>query len=195
MTESTPKAPDLARLSELAVFEKGLLDARSLLIFGEIDSALAERVSMQLLALAGKSAEPIRIFVNSQGGHVESADTLFDLIRFVQPEVTMIGSGWVASAGALIYCAASRERRLALPNTRFMLHEPSGGYGGQAADIEIQARQLVLTRARLNAIFAEATGHSVEAIARDTQRDHWMSAQEAQAYGLVGRIIERADEA
>lgn len=114
--------------------------------------------------------------------------------RFIEPEVHVLGTGWVASAGALIYCAAERAHRYALPNTRFLLHEPSGGMSGQASDVEIEARQVLAMRARLNAIFARATGQPIERIQRDTERNHWLMAEEAVAYGLVGRIIERASE-
>lgn len=167
---------------------------RTVLLFGEVTPQLSERVAAQLLALAAQSSMPIQLFINSPGGHVESGDTLHDVIRYVEPEVTIVGSGWVASAGALIFAAVPRQRRLALPNTRFLLHEPSGGISGAAADIEIEARQVLAMRARLNAIFARATGQSVEKIASDTERNHWMSADEAVTYGLVGRIIERVSQ-
>jgi ATP-dependent Clp protease protease subunit len=171
-----------------------LYDSRTVLVFGEINMALAERVSAQLLALASENQEPIRVLVNSPGGHVESGDTIYDVLRFIEPEVTMLGSGWVASAGALIFTAVPRERRLALPNTRFLLHQPSGGAGGPASDIEIEAQQILSVRTRLNGIFAEATGQAVEKVARDTERNHWLNAQEAVAYGLVGRIVKSAAE-
>jgi ATP-dependent Clp protease, protease subunit len=171
-----------------------LLAARTVLLFGEVNAALAERISAQLFALAAQSTAPIRLIVHSPGGHVESGDTIHDVIRFIEPEVKVLGSGWVASAGALIYSAAARHNRFALPNTRFLLHEPSGGFGGHAADVEIEVRQVLAMRARLNGIFARATGQPVEKIVRDTERNHWMSAHEAVAYGLVGRIVERASE-
>ena len=167
-----------------------LYDSRTVLVFGEINMALAERVSAQLLALASENHEPIRVLINSPGGHVESGDTIYDVLRFIEPEVTILGTGWVASAGATIFSAAPRERRLALPNTRFLLHQPSGGAGGPSTDIEIEALQILSVRARLNAIYAEATGQSIEKIARDTDRNHWLNAQEAVAYGLVGRIVK-----
>src|SRR5690606_5796927 len=110
-------------------------------------------------------------------------------LRIIEPEVTIVGTGWVASAGALIYSAVPRERRLALPNTRFLLHPPSGGFGGRASDVEIEAQQILAMRDRLHRIFAEATGQPLERIAQDTERNHWMSAEEARAYGLVGRIV------
>lgn len=172
--------------------ERRLFAERTVLLFGEITSQLAERTTAQLLALAAESDKPIRLYLNSPGGHVESGDTLYDVIRFIEPEVTVVGSGWVASAGALIFAACDRERRLALPNTRFLLHEPSGGFGGTAADIEIEARQVIEMRARLNRIFAEATGRAIESIAKDTERNHWMTAEQAVAYGLVHRIVQHA---
>lgn len=172
--------------------ERSLYEARTVLLFGEINMTLAERISAQLLALASENNRPIRVLINSPGGHVESGDTIYDVLRFIEPEVTILGTGWVASAGALIFAAVPRQRRLALPNTRFMLHQPSGGAGGPASDIEIEALQIMAVRARLNHIFADATGQSLEKIARDTDRNHWLSAEEAVAYGLVGRIVDSA---
>ncbi len=174
--------------------ENRLFESRTVLVFGEINMKLAERVSAQLLALAAENQQPIRVLINSPGGHVESGDTIYDVLRFIEPEVTVLGTGWVASAGALIFSAVPRERRLALPNTRFMVHQPSGGAGGPASDIEIEALQIMSVRARLNRILAEATGQSLEKVARDTDRNHWMNAEEAVAYGLVGRIVTRSSE-
>lgn len=190
--DPTPGA--LRSRDSVALAAERLFAQRTVLLFGEVTPALAERVSAQLLALAAQGSEPIRLFINSPGGHVESGDTVHDVIRFIEPQVTVVGSGWVASAGALIFVAAERGRRFALPNTRFLLHEPSGGIGGPAADLEIEARQVLAMRARLHAIFARATGQPEEKIARDTQRNHWLSADEAIAYGLVGRVIERVAE-
>lgn len=171
-----------------------LFRARTVLVFGEITQALAESVSRELLALAEDGTAPIRVIINSPGGHVESGDTIHDVIRFIQPEVRILGTGWVASAGALIFAAAERSRRVALPNTRFMLHQPSGGVSGQASDVEIEAAQVLAVRARLNAIFARATGQPLERVARDTERNLWMNAEEAKTYGLVGQIVERAEQ-
>jgi ATP-dependent Clp protease, protease subunit len=170
-----------------------LYAARTVLIFGEVTVELAERVGAQLLALASESSKPIRVILNSPGGHVEAGDTIHDLLGAIEPEVTIVGTGWVASAGALIFTAAPRARRLALPNTRFMLHQPSGGVGGPATDVEIEAQQILAVRARLNRIFAEATGQPLEKIARDTERNHWLSAEQAVEYGLVGRIVRSVD--
>jgi len=166
-----------------------LLAARTVLLFGEITMARARAVCAELLALAERSNDPVRLVINSPGGHVESGDTIFDTLRFITPKVTVLGTGWVVSAGALVYAAVPRERRLALPNTRFMLHQPLGGVGGPASDVEIEAAQILSMRDRLNRVFAQATGRSVEQIRKDTERNHWMNASEALAYGLVGRIV------
>jgi ATP-dependent Clp protease protease subunit len=192
MAETTPEGPSGHGNTSLVAGQ--LFASRTVLLFGEITVALAESVAAQLFALAALSRDPIRLVINSPGGHVESGDTLYDVIRFIEPEVKILGSGWVASAGALVFAAAERQNRVALPNTRFLLHQPMGGVGGPASDIEIEARQILAVRERLNRIFARATDQSYEKVARDTERNHWMDAKEAKAYGLVGRIVERASE-
>jgi len=190
MSEAAP-APENAA-SSLTV--RRLYASRTVLIFGEVNTALAESVSAQVLALAAESSEPIRVLLHSPGGHVEAGDTIHDVLRFAGPIVTIVASGWVASAGALIYAAVPHPYRLALPNTRFMLHQPLGGVGGAASDVEIEARQILLMRERLNRIFADATGQPYEKLLQDTDRNHWMSADEAKAYGLVSRVITSARE-
>lgn len=196
MAETGPRTQhrDVGPETSPSPTEQHLFRDRTVLVFGEIGPELAQCTSAQLLALAAASSAPIRVWLHSPGGHVESGDSIHDVIRFIAPEVTILGSGWVASAGALIYCAVDRDHRLTLPNTRFLLHEPSGGFGGTAADIEIEARQVARMRTRLNAIFAQATGRAVADIERDTARNHWMDADEARAYGLVGRIVTHARE-
>jgi len=174
--------------------EDRLFKARTILIYGGIDQKLAERVTARMLAMQYDNDDPITIFINSQGGHVESGDTIYDMIKFVKPEVKVVGTGWVASAGALIYAAVKRENRFSLPNTRFLLHQPSGGTGGSASEIEIHAREIIRMRKRLNELFARETGQTYERIAKDTERDYWMSAEDAKAYGLVGSIIQNASE-
>ncbi|WP_438752652.1 ATP-dependent Clp protease proteolytic subunit [Pararhizobium sp. O133] len=169
--------------------EANLFKSRSIFIYGPITQELAQKVNTQLVALSAASDEDIRVYVNSPGGHVESGDSVHDMIKFIKPKVWMIGTGWVASAGALIYVSAPKERRICLPNTRFLLHQPSGGTRGMASDIEIQAREIIKMNERLNRIFAEATGQPYEKIAKDTDRDYWLSAEEAKSYGLVSRIV------
>lgn len=179
--------------AESPVIDK-LLETRTITIFGEINMKLAQSVTQKLLILSADSDEDIKIFVNSPGGHVESGDTIYDMIRFVKPKVKVIGTGWVASAGALIYAAADTENRYSLPNTRFLLHQPMGGTVGQASDIAIEAEEIIKMRKRLNVIFSEQTGQPLSKVEKDTDRNFWMSAKEALEYGLVGKIIHTAEE-
>ncbi len=167
-----------------------MLKARTILIYGAIDQKLAQRVTEQLLLLAADSDDDIKLFINSQGGHVESGDTIFDMIRFVKPRVKIIGTGWVASAGALIYISVPPEDRFSLPHTRYMIHQPLGGVRGQASDIAIEAEEIMKMRARLDEMFAEQTGQPLARIKKDTERNYWMSAEEAIAYGLVGKVVK-----
>lgn len=171
-----------------------LFRARTLIISGEVNQKLASEVMGQLLALDAESDEPITVFINSQGGHVESGDTIHDMVRFVTAPVRMVGTGWVASAGALIYVSVPVERRFSLPNTRFLLHQPAGGARGTAADVAIEAREILKMRERLNRVFAEQTGQSLERIIDDTHRNFWLGAEEAVEYGLVGKIINHRNE-
>ncbi len=171
-----------------ALVQEHLFAARTVLIFGEVTTALAEMVTAQLLALDRRGSDPIRVLIHSPGGHVEAADTMHDVIQTLTAPVRMIGTGWVASAGALIYVSVPRARRIALPNTRFLLHQPMGGVSGPSTDVEIEARQILAMRRRLQLIFAAATAQPLDKIAADTERNHWMSAEEARDYGLVGAI-------
>ncbi|RAK57652.1 ATP-dependent Clp protease proteolytic subunit [Phenylobacterium deserti] len=174
--------------------QNALFKSRTVLIFGEIDMRLAERVTAQLTALSAESSDPIRVIVNSPGGHVESGDTVHDMIRFCGSPVKVIGTGWVASAGAHIFLGATKENRFCLPNTRFLLHQPAGGSRGQASDIEIEAREIIKMRDRVNRIIAEETGQTVERIVKDTQRNFWLNAEEAIEYGLVSKIVRNTSE-
>ncbi len=191
--EDEQKQEEKEKEAPKSLLEK-LLETRTITIFGEINMKLAQEVTQKLLMLAADSDDPIKIFINSPGGHVESGDTIYDMIRFVKPTVKIIGTGWVASAGALIYVAAEQENRFCLPNTRFLLHQPAGGAMGQAADIAIEAEEIIKMRRRLNEIFAAQTGQPVEKVEKDTDRNFWMSAPEAVEYGLVGQIIQSAAE-
>ncbi len=182
--------------SPINELEKRLFDQRKGLIFGAITDKAARDVTRRLLALAGASAKPIDVYINSPGGHVESGDTIHDMIRFVDSmaPVRVIGTGWVASAGALIYVAGVKERRLCLPNTRFLLHQPMGGVRGPAVDIDIEAREIIKMRERLNRLFSRETGQPYEKVAKDTDRNYWMGAEEAIAYGMVSRIVTSITE-
>lgn len=180
---------DIGRKAEALFFK-----SRTVIITGEINDKLAQRATTQLLALAEAGDDPINVFISSPGGHVESGDMVHDVISFIRPVVRVIGSGWVASAGALIFVGAKKENRYCLPNTRFLLHEPSGGIGGTASDMMIQAEQIRIMRERLHKIFAEATGQSEEKVAADMARDFWLTAQQAIDYGLCGKLIRSVDE-
>ena len=191
--EEEPSGEETNNKDRFDLQEK-LLKTRTILIFGEINQKLAERVTQQLLLLSALSDEDIKILINSQGGHVESGDTLFDMIRFIAPRVHIIGTGWVASAGALIYTASPVELRYSLPNTRFLLHQPLGGIRGSAQDLAIEAQEIIRMRARLNKIIAQQTGQPLEKVERDSDRNFWMDAEEAKAYGLVGKIITHINQ-
>ncbi|MGL5009768.1 MAG: ATP-dependent Clp protease proteolytic subunit [Paracoccaceae bacterium] len=174
--------------------EQLFFKTRSLIITGEINDKVASRAVTHLLALAEESDAPINLYISSPGGHVESGDMVHDVIKFIRPKVRTIGSGWVSSAGALIFVGAPREDRYCLPNTRFLLHQPAGGIGGSVTDMLIQARQIEIMRDRFHRLFAEATGQTPERIATDTARDFWLTVDEALAYGLLGQMIHSMDE-
>ena len=178
--------PKVDKLEEQLAFK-----SRFVLVFGEITDTVANATCRRLLALSQESEAPITMLISSPGGHVESGDAIFDLIRFVRAPVTTVGSGWVASAGAHIFLAPPKERRVCLPNTRFMIHQPAGGAGGQATDIAIQAKEILRARERLARVVSTQTGQPYEKVAADMERDYWMSAEEAQAYGIVSRTIEQ----
>jgi ATP-dependent Clp protease protease subunit len=164
--------------------------SRFVFLFGDINHNVARATCERLVALAQQSAEPIRMLISSPGGHVESGDAIHDVIRFIGAPVTTIGTGWVASAGTHIFLAADKERRLCLPNTRFMIHQPGGGAGGPATDIAIQAKEILRTRERIARVIAKQTGKTYEKVIVDMERDFWLSPKEAIEYGIVARIIE-----
>lgn len=183
------QGPSASRLLDEKLFK-----ARAVTIFGEINDRLARTMTERLLALAAESSEPITIYISSPGGHVESGDVVYDIIKFIEPEVRVVGTGWVASAATTIYLAAKKENRYALPNTRFLVHQPMGGSRGSASDIKIQAEQIVKMRARINKLIADETGQSLERVAKDTDRDYWMTVDEAIEYGIVGKSIRSMSE-
>ena len=171
-----------------------MLETRTILLAGQVDEKLAEKVMAQLLVLNGISHDPIRLVITTPGGHVDSGYAIHDLIRFIESPVITVGAGWVASIGVPILLAAEKDQRYSLPNTRFLLHQPSGGAGGQAADIRIAAEEILKLRSRLNHLIAEETGQSVEKVEQDSDRNFWMDAEQALEYGLVSRLIRSAEE-
>ena len=169
-------------------------ESRTVMIFGEITDSAACDVTQRLIALDAESSKSITVLVSSPGGHVESGDAIHDVVRFIHSPVRMIGTGWVGSAAAHLFLSAKAENRFCLPNTRFLIHQPSGGFGGKETDIAIQAEQILLIRERIARTIAKATGKSLDKVMEDIDRDHWFSAVEAVDYGLVSKIIEHRRE-
>ena len=188
--KSDKKSPD----PQSSPVVNALFKSRTVLIFGEVDMKMAERVTANLLALAAEGDGDIRIVLNSPGGHVESGDTIHDMVKALRPRVKMIGTGWVASAGVHIFLGADKANRFSMPNTRFMIHQPLGGVRGKASDIEIEAEEILKMYERINRTIALETGQPLSRVQNDTDRNFWMGAEEAKAYGLVSRVIERVDQ-
>jgi len=171
-----------------------MLKTRTVLISGAVDDQLAERTIRQLLILDAESHDPIRVLITSQGGHVDSGFAIHDMLRCIDSPVVAIGAGWVASIAVPILFGAPKDRRYSLPHTRFLLHQPSGGAGGQASDISIEAEEILKVRERLNQLIADETGQPVERVAKDSDRNFWMDPQQAREYGLVSEVITSASE-
>ncbi|MBR5915516.1 MAG: ATP-dependent Clp protease proteolytic subunit [Spirochaetia bacterium] len=171
-----------------------LLKTRSILISGEIDKKMAEKVVSQLLLLEAENDDPIKVFIDSPGGDVDSAYAIFDMIRFVKPKVIMVAMGLAASAGALILLAGDKEDRFGFPNSHYLIHQPLSGVRGVATEIEIHAKEIEKTRQKINALIAQETGKSLQQVEKDTDRDYWMSAEEAMEYGLISKIISKRDQ-
>lgn len=170
-------------------FAEKFLKTRQILLSGEINKDLAQAVNKQILLLEADGEKPIYIFIDSPGGDVSAGFAIFDLIRFVNTPVYLIGNGLIASAAALILLAVPKERRFALPHSSYLIHQPLAEMRGVATDLQIQAVEMGKTRALLNRIISEQTGKSVEQVQKDTERDHWLSAEEAKEYGLVSAVI------
>lgn len=171
-----------------------LLKTRSILISGEIDKKMAEKVVSQLLMLEAENDDPIKVFIDSPGGDVDSAYAIFDMIRFVKPKVIMIAMGLAASAGALVLLAGDKENRFGFPNSHYLIHQPLSGIRGVATEIEIHAKEIEKTRQKINALIAKETGKSLAQVEKDTDRDYWMSAEEALNYGLISKIISNRSQ-
>jgi len=194
MESPDPAAPTTATEPRTSYLEEKAFKARTLLIFGVVTDSMAADVARRLIALDADSSEPIDVLVSSPGGHLESGDAIHDLLRFISAPVNVIGTGWVGSAATHLYLAVPRERRFCLPNTRFLIHQPSGGAGGPASDIAIHAQEMVKARERIARTISRATGKPLDTVMLDIERDRWLSAEEAIEYGLVSKIIERKSE-
>ena len=169
-----------------------LLKERVIFLVGPVEDHVANVIIAQMLFLEAENPEKdISLYINSPGGLVTAGMAIYDTMQYIKPDVSTICVGQACSMGALLLSAGTAGKRYALPNSRVMIHQPSGGSQGQATDIDIQAREILAMRARLNEIMARHTGQSLETIARDTERDNFKSAVEAQAYGLVDQVLER----
>ena len=175
------------------LYEK-LLKTRSILLSGEINKESADRFIKDLLVLEAESTDPVKVFINSPGGDVDAGFAIYDMVRFVSCPVIMIGMGLIASAASLILLAVPSERRLGLPNSSYLIHQPLSEMKGNATDIEIHALQLEKVKEKLNRIISEATGTAIETVASDTDRDHWLDAEQALGYGLISRIVQTKEE-
>lgn len=172
-----------------------LIKARVIMISEEISDKLARAVTAQCILMQEEDGEaPITVYVNSPGGCADSGFAIYDMLRFVSPPIHMVCAGICASAAVLIYMAAEKDKRFSLPNSRFLLHQPSTSLFGTAADIEINANQIIKLRERYNTIIARETGKSADKVTEDADRDFWLSASEAKEYGLVGGIVDKFDQ-
>lgn len=171
-----------------------MLKSRTVLVAGTVDQEMAEKVITQLFILNNDSHDPIKVVITSPGGHVDSGYAIHDVMRCIESPVVTIGAGWVASIAVPILFGGDKGKRLSLPNTRYLLHQPSGGAGGQASDIRIEAQEILKIRERINKMIAVETGQPVEKIAKDSDRNFWMNAEEALAYGIVSKIVTKLDE-
>ncbi len=172
-----------------------LLKTRSIILTGEVNKEMSERVVRQLLLLEAESDEPIKVYIDSPGGDVDAGFAIFDMIRFVKPDVYTIAMGLAASAGALILLAGEPDKRFGLPNSHFLIHQPlSFGMRGVATEIEIHANEINKTKKRINEIIATETGKSLEEVSADTERDYWLNSKEAKKYGLISKVIKSQSE-
>jgi ATP-dependent Clp protease protease subunit len=167
-----------------------MLETRTILLSGEINKDLAEKTIRQLLLLENMNEKPVRIFIDSPGGDADAGFAIFDMIRFVKPDVWTIGMGLVASAAAIILLASPKEQRVGLPNSHYLIHQPLSGIRGVATDIEIHAKELDKLREKINRLIADETGKPHQQVEKDTDRDYWMSGSEAVDYGLISRVVQ-----
>lgn len=174
--------------------EEKAFKSRTVMLFGAITDATAGDIARRLIALDADSSAPIDMIVSSPGGHLESGDAIHDIIRFITAPVNMIGTGWVGSAATHLYLSVPKERRFCTPNTRFLIHQPSGGAGGPASDIAIHAQEIIKARERIARAIARETGKPYDTVLNDIERDRWLSAEEAIEYGILGRIIQSKND-
>jgi ATP-dependent Clp protease protease subunit len=186
--EADEKGPDRSLAGRL-------LKQRTVLLSGEINRKSADKVIAQVLLLSEEdSKSPIKLFINSPGGDADAGFAIYDIIRFVEAPVICICAGLTASAAVIVLLASPKERRLSLPNARFLIHQPSSGIRGSAADIQIEASEIIKLREKGNKLIADETGQPVEKVTKDTHRNYWMGAPEAKEYGLIGKVVAAASD-
>ena len=171
-----------------------LLKTRSILLSDEINKESADRFIKDLLVMEAESSDPVKVFINSPGGDVDAGFAIYDMVRFVSCPVIMVGTGLIASAASLILLAVPAERRVGLPNSSYLIHQPLSEMKGNATDIEIHAQQLEKVKEKINRIISEATGTDLETVASDTDRDHWLDAEQALEYGLISKVVRTREE-
>ena len=185
--KKAPKMPD--------AFSEKFLKTRQIILTGEINKDLADGIVRQLLILDTEDEKsPIYMYIDSPGGDVDAGFAIFDMIRFVKAPVYLIGMGLIASAATLILLSVPKERRVGLPNSRYLIHQPLGGMKGVATDIEIYAKDMEKIRAKLNKLISDETGTALEQVTKDTDRDYWLDSEEAVKYGLISSIISKRDD-
>lgn len=189
MHESSQEKDEDKKQGPNEMLVEKMMETRTILLSGEINKELAERVVRQLILLESKSDEPVKVFIDSPGGDADAGYAIFDMMRFIKPEVYTVGMGLVASAGAIILLASPKDRRIALPNSHYLIHQPLSGIRGVATEIEIHARELEKMREKINRLISEETGQDYAKVEKDTDRDFWMNAKDAQDYGLVSKIV------
>ena len=194
MQMETPPAAAPSGEARNSFLEEKAFASRTVLVFGAINDQSAADTVRRLIALDAASSAPIDLLVSSPGGHLESGDTVHDIVKFISAPVRMIGTGWVGSAATHLFLAVPKERRFCLPQTRFLIHQPSGGAGGQATDIAIMAREIIKARERIARVIARETGQPLDKVQIDIERDNWMGPEEAIEYGLISRIIQNRSE-
>jgi ATP-dependent Clp protease protease subunit len=193
--DANNETPDREELEGLRFIDRELLESRTIIISQAIDSLLARSIYSRLILLEKENpTKPITVIINSQGGSADSGFGIYDMLRFVKPPIITLTAGLCASAAIIIFLAGEKGKRFALPNSRFLIHQPSTSAVGPAADLEITANQILKIRDQFNMIIANETGHDIQKVTADTNRDFWLSAPEAVEYKLVSKIIQSRSE-
>jgi ATP-dependent Clp protease, protease subunit len=175
-------------------FISKLLKTRTIIVTDEVNKKMAQQIMTQLLLLEAENNDEIKVFINSPGGDADAGFAIFDMMRFVKPKIKAICTGVVASAAVIILLGARRENRFSLPSARILIHQPSTGIHGTAADIQIEANEILKCREKINRLIAAETGQTVERVETDTKRNFWMSAEEGLKYGLISKVIQTGDD-